>query len=276
MTINVVTKYGLDMTGTRDNAASLALLATDIANLRKWQKPMPRLVFTEGIVSFSAWPDLAYDNLQIVAEGECRLQHTGVGEGIVFDGSKRNPAANEPGIDNFMFQGFDVYAKPVGTAISFNGIHRSNLSVRVLSYSGTTVRPAIEMSFCVATTIHPVVSSMRTNPITGLYVTAWPGKPNLQTTACTIENPIIEGCSTGLYLAGAGSCICYGGTIENNTVGVYLGVAGHNMFYGVEMEGNSQDVQATSNSKSNGFMYCGNDGKLNTNFGTLSTNWAKN
>lgn len=275
MSWNVAEKYALDMSGALDNAPKLAQLANDIAVLRAGDKPMPRLVFPEGILSFSSWPDLAYANLQIVAEGECRLRYTGSGDGVVFDGSLRNPAAQEPGIDNLTFTGFDIDAGPSGVPLWFKGIHRSNLGARVLVYrGGTTMRAAIQMSFCVVTKIRPVVSSPRKTPIVGLWIDTWPGKANLQTTACAIDTPCLEGCSIGMQMQSAGSCITYGGTVENCGVAVGLDNAGHNRFIAVDMEGNGQDVQATGNAKGNGFEGCGNDGNLNTNFGWFSSNWA--
>lgn len=282
MSWNVTDKYALDMSGQTDNAAKLAQLANDIAIMYGAgdpRKPLPRLVFSEGAMSFSAWPDLAYPNLQIVAEGECRLQYTGSGDGVVFDGSKRNPTAQEPGIDNLTFEGFDIYAAKQGVPLAFRGIHRSNLSARVLVWQGSAnLRSAIEMTFCIVTKIHPVVSSGRANPITGLYVTAWPGKPTLQSTDCTIDMPILEGCSIGLLWDNAGSCDAHGGTIENCGVGVQLNAnAGNNIHRSIEMEGNSQyDVMENVGSKKNGFEYCGNDGNLKTNFGWFSSNWSKN
>lgn len=260
--IDVVTKYGLDMTGATDNAAKLALLAGDISILHAAGKPLPRLVFTEGILSFTQWPDLAYDNLQIMADGECRLQ----GAEVAFDASKRNPgwviAPNEPQVNNLTFHGFDVYGR-----VTFMGIHRSNLSVR-------TIGAGIEMVFCIVTKIHPVVSGNGKNP-TGLTLSAWPGRPNLETTACTIDTPCLEGCSIGLHIVSAGSCFLHGGTIESCGIGVQIDSGGHNHFYSIDMEGNGTDVKAGSNSHNNGFLYCGTDGNLKTNFSLFTSNWSK-
>jgi hypothetical protein len=283
--IDVVSRYGLDMGGQRDSAPGLAAMAAEIAALFAAKKPLPRLVFPEGILSFSAWPDLAYDNLQIVAEGECRLKPMG-NASIVFDASLRNPISAQPGntyqpnVGNMLFEGFAVY--PVlgsvgGPVLAVRGIHRSKLSARVqFSGPGASGRAAIQMTFCIITELHPVVGGGGANPV-GVLLDAWPGKPNLQSTASTIWNPCLEGCSIGIDMASAGSCAVYNGTIESCGLGVHLGAAsGNNTFYSVEMEGNGSDVQADGGAHGNGFLYCGNSGKLNTNFGFFSSNWAKN
>ncbi len=259
--IDVVSRYGLDVTGGTDNAAKLAEVASDIAALYAAGKPLPRLVFTEGILAFSQWPDLAYANLQIVAEGECRLRGS-----VVFDGSRRDPGSvvppNEPQVNNLTFTGFDVYGKT-----TFMGVHRSNLSVRTIGFG-------IEMVFCIVTKLHPVVSGSGRNPV-GLTLSAWPGRANLQTTACTIDTPCLEGCSCGLYVVSAGNCYVHGGTIESCGTGVQIDTGGNNMFYSIDMEGNGLDVRALADAHNNGFVSCGTGGKLKTNFGLFSTNWAK-
>lgn len=269
MSINVAIKYGLDMTGATDNADKLAQMAADVRTLWLAKKPLPRLVFPEGDVSFSAFPNLAYDNLQIVADGECNLRHTGTGDAIVFDSSVTNPLTNpsinpasyQPAINNLLFEGFTVWPTfNSGDGVVFTGIHRSKLSVNVQGSppNGTVdnMQAAIRLNFCIVTELHPIVGSCAGHQV-ALVIDIWGTRTDLESTACRIVRPCLESCAIGAYIKQGGYINFYDGTIEACGTGIQIDNGGNNHFCGVEMESNNKDIICSSSTHDNLFWRCG-------------------
>jgi hypothetical protein len=260
MAINVAEKYNLDMTGGSDNSDKLATMAADIAAIHAAKKPMPLLVFSEGVVLFDHWPNLAYDGLKIFAEGECILRHTGKGHAVNFDGPAIYPG-DQGGPDGLQFEGFII--EPTmngGHGFVINSCHRSRFDVFVRLTSGPTTtdfNAAINMVFGILTEIRPRVNGHKTNCI-GLAFDSLPNRPDLPPTANRISLPILEGCEWGTYLAAAAYTNFYDGSIEGCGTGIEIDDGGNNHFIMVEMEGNKNyDAVTTAKAHDNLFWHCG-------------------
>lgn len=258
MSINVVDRYDIDMSGQTDNSVKLAKLQTDMAVLHATNKPMPKLVFPEGICAFDKWPNLAFDNLQIVADGECILQHTGNGDAVTFDGSTVNGPFAGGGINALTFTGFTINpSMNGGNGLVITACHRSLVSAWVnINSAPTALYSAIAANFLVLTEIRPVVKGGAFNVI-GLTMDAYQ-ENQWCSTACRITMPVLESCQYGTFVKCAGYINYHDGSIEGCDTGIEVDVGGNNHFVTVEMEGNhTYDIVTTGNAHDNTFYECG-------------------
>lgn len=274
MARDVTTFYGIDMSGATDNAAGLAHMRADMANLVGLKKPLPCLRFPEGICSFSSWPNMAFHNLEMRGEGQSVLRYTGTDDAVVFMGEEPNTA---PGLGkrNVVFDGFTIDpGKQSRNGLVLNAMHASMIRAKVIGAGAPrngVLNSAISMNFCVCAELHPTVSSLDlaidgfggSFDCYGLTLNSF-SVPEWQASACRIERPIIEGVTTGIFGLATFFCEVRGGTIEQCKNGAVMVNGRGNLFDHVEMEGNADyDVWCTKDFHDNVFAYCG-DGHRRT------------
>lgn len=270
MSWNVVDRYGIDMSGNSDNAGKLLIARTEIASMAAAKKPLPRLVFPEGFCAFSEWPNFAFHNLQMVAEGETVLRYKGTGDAVTFKGAESASGGVGDGARNIVFDGFKI--DPGHKALDglvLSSIHASNFKVNVLGAGdprNNNPNSAIRMTFCVCTELHPTVSSLDgvfggyggSFDCNGLTLTTLPGHGELPVCACNIIRPVIEGVRNGIYGVSSFFNEVRGGTIEQCKFGAIMLSGRGDLFDHVEMEGNTEyDVWCAKDYHDNVFMYCG-------------------
>ncbi len=283
MSINVVDKYKVDPLGNSDNATAFASMRNDIAGYASANKPLPRLVFPEGIYSFSAWPNMAIHNLEMVAEGQAILKYTGTGDAVTFQGEDA-PNGIGFGKRNIVFDGFKINpGMQAKDGLVLESIHASNFKVEVLGAGiirAGLFNSAIVMNYCVATEIQPKVSSLSnaagiglgsgTYDCNGITLNLAQGNKLWPASAVRVVNPIIEGVQTGIDCQNAFFCEFKGGTIEQCQIGVNMHGGYGNYFDHVEMEGNKvKDVVVGSDTNNNVFAYCGDGSRINVSYSGL-------
>ncbi len=283
MSINVVDKYKLDTSGNSDNATALATMQRDIAALESAGKPKPRLVFPEGIYSFSAWPNMAFHNLEMVAEGQTILKYTGTGDAVTFQGEEA-PGGIGFGKRNIVFDGFKINpGVQAKDGLVLESIHASNFKVEVLgagSIRNGIFNSAIVINYCVVTEIEPKITSLSnasgiglgsgTYDCNGITLNLAQNNKSWPASAVRVINPIIEGVQTGIDCKNAFFCEFKGGTIEQCQIGVNMQGGYGNYFDHVEMEGNKvKDVVIGSDTNNNVFAYCGQGSSLNVSYSGL-------
>lgn len=283
MAIDLVTAYGLDMTGETDNASKLAQIATDAAALAAQNRPLPRGVFTQGICTFSSWPNMAYTGVELVAEGTCILKHTGPGDAVSFIGPFNTPLQ---GAWRILFDNF-IIVPNTGHGLVASCCHNSRFRATVMGAGSG--KYAIYAPFCVLTKFEPTVAgNLRglygsapdcqgaTWPIDGIVFDAYQG---LQTTSSDIYLPNIGGCNIGIHYINAGDCNIFGGSSEYCNVGMQIDTGGSNHAWGLEMEGNKQcDVNFGSQAHDN-MLWVGPNRKIGSTGGSnnqIRPNWADN
>ncbi len=274
MAWNVADRYKLDMTGATDNALKLVGMQGEIAALVAFKKPLPKLVFPEGICSFSAWPNMAFHNLEMQADGQAILRYTGSGDAITFMGEETGGLAGL-GKRNIRFDGFTI--DPGATAhdsLVVASCHAGYFRVKVVGAGPPpgdgTLRSAINIKFCVCSEFHPTISQLDrailgndlgfsgSLDIIGINLDRLFDKPDWPASACLIVNPIIEGLLIGIQSTHGWFTQVRDGTIETNRmVGIYVKEGADNVFKNVEMEGNALDIWCTKDAHDNVFDRCG-------------------
>jgi len=272
MAWDVVSKYKLDMTGSGDNTAPLSLLAIDIALLAADNRPLPKLVFSEGICAFSQWPDLAYSRLHMAADGHCILKHIGAGNAVTIDGSLRGV-----GCWDYQFDGFTVQPGPKSQhSLVLNEVHWS--CFRKISAQGAGP-PAgaikfcgVRQNFCVATRFDDYECIVQYRPDTVVShdcIGMWldgpiPSRAQVQnngpTTQAFFTNPNICFCAIGFYLASSNNALVVNGAVQNCTdTGVVIAQGGYNKFMNMDLEENKFDIRTVAGkAHSNKFWRPGN------------------
>lgn len=270
MSWNVVDRYHLDPTGALDNAEELEAMRVEISELWAARKPLPRLVFPEGIYTFSRFPSMAFHNLELVAEGQAILKYTGTDDAVTFQGED---GTDLPGIGkrNVVFDGFTI---DPGTqarhGLMLSSIHASTIRVKVLGAGSPRdgVRnSAIYMQYCVLTQLMPTVSNLDLAILNrggsldciGVTLDIIGNIGDLPASAVRIVNPILENLDTGIYSKSSFFCGVRDGSIEYCRRGIYMESGGYMYVANVELEGNREvDVYLTEHAHDNIFWCCGN------------------
>lgn len=285
MSINAVDIYKFDPTGMEDNSIPFSNLITDQMNCIADKKPLPKIIFPEGVYKYLVAPTLTIPNMDWEADGYVELFYTGVGNALTFDGGPN-------GIFNIRFDGFRLVPNPYSAdTLVLTGVHHSHFRTRILGAgSGTQVTggapiqtACLRASWCVCTefedlTITPadvqyVIAKGSIQMPGGAFPSnvtgVWLDQVNkLQTTDCTFSRPILEGLNVGININNAGNCGFEHGTIENGYTGIVISTGGYNSFRFIDMEGNSnKDVILYGNAHNNLFLVCGSDGNLNVQQG---------
>ena len=246
--IDVTEHYGLDATGQTDNAAPLAGMANDIAAMVKRGNQLPRLSFSEGIYEFSSWPDLAWDHIEIVADGAVTLKHTGAGDAVVFNAGGPPPSQGTRGRGSYVyFDNFTIAANPnTKHALALTCVHRSYICARI---TGTPTNSGFAIYFSVLTELdNPIMEGQAKPTCTGIMIDQFNG---FQTTACRINNPVIGGCNVGIHMRNAGGCAIHDGAVQSCNTGTQIDVGGANRFMGTWFEGNAVDAVTGSGAHDN-------------------------
>src|SRR5215475_4425111 len=279
MAVNIIDYYQFDPTGVRDNTASFNRLVSD----QSIAKPLPKVVFPEGIYKYSACPNLAIPNLNWEADGYVELAYTGVGNALTFNGGNN-------GVFNLRFDGFHLVTNDkAADTLSLTAVHHSHFRVHIhgagipqanifQSYGQACLR----MAWCVCTHfedlsitpadivqgIAPGVSMPggRFNQgIVGIWLDMFNGA---QTNDSTFERPILESLPLGVLINNAGDCAFDNGTIENGGNAVIINNGGHNVFRQVDIEGNSgKDFTFLGGAHDNLVLMCGNNGTVSVSQG---------
>ena len=251
MSWNVIDKYNFDPSGETDNAPLLARLCNDLMALAINRKPIPRVVWPEGLYAYSKAPNFAINNLEMCAEGQVELCYTGSDDALTFYGADGTPTGG--GKVNIMFDGFRIVPTlKARNCLVLNSIHHSHFRVRVYGAGaarGPNMGIAVRLDYCVCTnfpdlSVSPFdtafggVAPGGTLNCYGVWIDKVTQPQNWQTTDCTFERPIIENITTGVYIADGGFNDFKNGTIENCGTGVIVSVGGNNRFRLIDMEGN--------------------------------------
>lgn len=274
MARNAIDFYRLDPSGNGDNAVGLANMAADLRVTANAKKPLPRIVFPEGIYKFSQWPNFAIHNLEMVSEGQTILRYTGTDDAMTFMGEETGQL---PGIGkrNILFDGFEIDpGLGAQNSLVIASCHASNFNVKVHG-AGTprgagTLFSAVCLRYCVGTELRPTISPQLDNLIdgfggspdcNGVMLDILNGNTDWPASACRINRPIIEGVINGIYSASSFYCEVLGGTIEQCQNGYFMLRGAYNYSSHVEMEGNKNlDVYCTKDAHDNVWALCG-DGK---------------
>jgi hypothetical protein len=219
----------------------------DLRGYVEARKPLPKVIFPEGVYNFSTWPNLAIPSLRIVGDGEVYLCHTGSGPAMVLDGDSTGPYGG--GKFNLELDRLNLVPGPGTTdSLSLYSIHHSYVRMRVLG-AGLGCK-AVAMYWCVLTELYNYSISpfdALSSPIgggnmdcIGLWLDKVTTPSDWQTTACRFTNPIIESVRTGIHIEDAGGIQFTGGTVEGCTGdGFVIKTGGNNQTWNLWFEGNA-------------------------------------
>jgi hypothetical protein len=267
---HVVDFYHLDMTGAEDNADKLRVMSQDMMDLWVARKPMPRLVWPEGICKFSEWPNLCHHNLELVGEGQTILRYTGTDDAVVFMGEQEGEL---PGLGkrNVVFDGFHIDpGSQARHGLIIASCHAGHFQVKVNGAGaprGGVLNSAIYMKYCVVTRLIPTVSSLDlaiegssgSLDCIGVNLDIIAQQEALPASAVQIMMPILEGLTEGMHVTSGFFCVTRDGTIEQCRRGIEYERGGYCTFLNVEMEGNSQyDIHFSEHAHDNHVWLCGN------------------
>ena len=254
MAIDVVTKYGLDITGVKDNSAALQTWANDVMAVTG---PQPHYVFDAGIISYKTWPTFTVPrHFAMSADGQCVLKCTGPGDAVTLTGVASDACWRA------VFDGFTVVPAGGGRGIVTWHLHDSDINATVPS---TVNQNCVHVYFSVLSRFWLTLGNGNdlaqwmpgTKPTNGLVLDAWNGQANGQTSKCAVYSPNIASCAAnGILIQNGGMNDIWGGASEGCGVGYYIAVGGHNVAHAVDFEANSnQDVIFASNNY-NGLDSC--------------------
>ena len=271
MSFNVVDRYHCDPTGATDNAQPFAAMVNEIAGLAGGgpkPKPLPRLVFPEGQYGYTAMPNLAFNNLEIVGEGQVELHYDGVGDALTFDGNSMGAMGG--GVFNMHVAGIRVVPTSVARdGIVIKSVHHSMFS-RLKCYGAGAPRNGVpNKAISVYWNVCTEFDTMTVSPFdtatglggggsmdcVGLWLDTVTQPANWQTTDCIFRNAVIEACRIGIQLQDAGGTLFSGGTAEGpSDTGIYVVKGGQNRSWGLWVEGNKNyDIWFGAGAKSNDF-----------------------
>lgn len=264
-----VTQFGIIGDGVRDNAARMTALHDFIASKYAAGNAM-KIVWPAGRYVYSQGPNWAITGLNMEAEGEVWLIHTGPGNAsFLLDGSYVGG-----GVRGIKIRG-DFRVVP--NANSAQGVFVSRIhasEIEITSRGAGTGFQAIYISSCVVTLfkIRAAVNDggWYNTPTHALYVTQ--DSPGNQTSYCTFLNPVLEGANTTVFLDGAMGNTFIGGTIEAspNRGLVMSGNAIQNKFFSIDFEENvNYDVYCEGSD--NEFISCDTLKKLTIAGGARNT-----
>lgn len=231
-----VKDFGAVGDGVTDDTAAIQAARNYAAS----QATPPLLVFPSGIYLYSTSPNWAFFNATVIADGEVQLRYTGTDYALIFD------AGAVATIFNVNFTGpFVVQATAAAKGGYYvRSVHHSKIEGRVdgcgASYFGLSVLFSVCSEFNVTTSNNSAGAWYSgAQPSGGIYLSR--RSPGELVTACTFNNPIVEGVSAdGIVLDYASNNVFIGGTSEGNTgSGVSLTAnAIGNTFIGIDFEEN--------------------------------------
>lgn len=209
-----------------------------------------RLVFPAGTYLYSASPNWAINDAEIVTEGEVVFRYTGSGDCVILDAGAGTEVKYNVKFGRVFVEGTSTS----GHGFFVRSVHHSDIR-GVVRGCGTT-KNALQVNFAVATTFD-VIASVNEN-LASIGVT-WFGTPAAkplhglyldqrgvgeQVSACYFPKPVIEGVAdTGIVLVNAIQNRFVGGTSEANTTGIILEAgAVDNTFDGIDLEVNSSNI----------------------------------
>ena len=208
------------------------------------------LVFPAGTYSYSASPNFAAHDLEILGQGRVTLRHTGRGVGFLVDGWVRRHLGRRVWnmrIENLVLEG----NAETRVGFLFRSVHHGRFG-RLRVTGGAPEGEGFRTEFFIAnycegwavTGSEPVVGAL---PGTGITLSSLPApRENLSTVDCTLVNFIVEGCArTGVHLDRAQNNLIRGGTFEDNRTGTGLLVsdmASGNVLDGVFLESNQLHI----------------------------------
>ena len=267
-----VKDFGAVGDGVTDDTAAIQA-ARDYAEA---QTVPPAVVFPAGTYLYSASPNWAFFDATVIADGEVFLRYTGTDYAVVLDAGLVQTIYNVNFLGPFVVQ---------ATAAAKGGyyvrsVHHSKIEGRVdgcgASYFGLSVLFSVCSEFNVTTSNNSAGGWYSgAQPSGGIYLSR--RDPGELVTACTFNNPIVEGVSgDGIVLDYASNNIFIGGTSEGNG-GAGISLTANsiaNNVYGTDFEQNTGDDiydagsfnSFTKINSTNNITFLGSNAKL-----TLST-----
>lgn len=254
MSIDVVSTYGLDTTGTKDNSVALRNWANAVGAVTG---PQPHYVFDSGVIAYATWPTFTVPtHFQASADGQCVLKCTGAGNAVTLTGTSNDATWRT------VFDGFTIVAPGGGMGLVTWHLHDSDVNVNVV---GTKSNDCIHVYFSVLSRFWVTIGNGNDiaqwmpglKPSNGIVLDAWNGQANGQTSKCAVFSPNIASCTgSGILITNGGMNDIWGGSSEGCGNGYYIAVGGHNIAHAVDFEANSnQDVTFASNNY-NGLDSC--------------------
>ena len=252
MAWDVVSKYKLDMSGKTDNVAALLALSVDMAQRRAVGLPLPQLDFSEGVLAFSKWPDLAFSRLHMVAHGQCVLKHIGAGDAVVFDGSLHPNACWDMQFDNF----FVLPGPQTQNSLVLNEIHWSvfrKVGVQGAGPpTGAALYSGLVQHWCVSTRFDDfnclvndaAELSAQTFNCNGIWLDGpMPARAKVQaagpTTMALFINTNISLVDNGIVLNNANNAMFINGAVQGtNKIGMLINKSGYSRVMNVDFESN--------------------------------------
>jgi len=237
-----VKDFGAVGDGVADDTAAIQAARDFIAA----QSQPPKLVFPAGIYKYSASPNWAIQDAEIVADGEVRLRYTGTENAVVIDADGAGAVVFTAGLCYNVRMGYFIVEAPATAknGVYVRSIHHSNLGFDVRGAGSTYA--GIRVEFAVCTVFEkPTVSVNKegwylgAKPQDGLYLTR--RNVSEECSYCTFSNPILEATNTGAVLEWALGNSFIGGTMEGCTdTGIsILPNSRLNKFFNVDYEFNT-------------------------------------
>lgn len=257
--------------GVADDTAALQAARDYIASLNRPVK----LVFPAGTYKYTASPNWAIQDAEIVADGAVLLVCTGPSHAVVLNGAG-TPNGN---IYNCKFGKFLVAGNSAGLhGIYVASLHHSDVSARVIGAGAASAGLYIQFSVCTRYDIQVTKNGQPGNvwydgaqPLYGVYGTEL--NPGELLSYCTFINPILEHTSSGgMYLDHAFGNTIIGGTMEGITgTGLHLTAnAFNNKIFTVDFEVN-QDHDVYCLGRENYFIGCDSETGMTIDTGANNT-----
>lgn len=220
-------------------------LAAYIQKARDWlaSGSYPRrLRWPSGRYYYSASPNWAIPDAQIVAEGEVRLRYTGTGNAVILDAGSGSQNCYNTQMGNFIVEA------PSGSmnAVFSRGVHHGKLAFKVrgagTTYAGLRVEFGVCTEFDITCSVNEAIpdGGWYSKPLNGIVLTR--RGVGETASACLFTNPIIEGVGgDGIVLDYAIKNVFTGGTSEGNTgLGVKCSTnSSYNSFNAIDLEVNT-------------------------------------
>ena len=233
-----VTQFGVKCDGSTNDTTALAKVKTYLDGLESGSKKLPAVHFPAGTCLFTQFPNLAFNNLILQADGEVRLRLTSSSaiSTVSIDGSVKGGVTNMKMLGRWIIEGPSTSA--YGLAIT--QVHHSKFEATCRGAG--TASSCFYNAFTVANNYHYTCSNNEpggfySKPFYCLLVTSYGGNKSGFDTYYT---PIFEGVSVGISLLHSLGSTFIGGTSEGHSIGgVQFGTDSNlNKFIGTDFEEN--------------------------------------
>ncbi len=233
-----VSAAGVKCDGSTNDTTALATVKTYLDGQVALGKPLPRVHFPAGTCLFTQFPNLAFNNLILQADGEVRLRLTSSSaiSTVSIDGSVKGGVTNMQMLGRWIIEGPSTSA--YGLAIT--QVYHSKFEATCRGAG--TASACFYNAFTVANNYHYTCSNNEmggfySKPFYCLLVTSYGGNKSGFDTYYT---PVFEGVSVGISLLHSLGATFIGGTSEGHSIGgVQFGTDSNlNKFIGTDFEEN--------------------------------------